>query len=251
MLSLLLLTATLQSPEVIHATIDGVDRRATIFAPTVPSANPPVVFAFHGHGGSDESAAQRMNIQAAWPQAVVVYLCGLPIASAGDPTGQAKGWLVERSETNRDVKLFDAVYARVMPEYHCDKRKAFAMGFSMGAMFVYPLWSLRGDKFAACASIEGCLLESMPLSPKPFFMTIGDKDNIVPTEIQYDTLKTVKQANGASSTSQPFAEKGNLFTGKAPTVLWTYEGGHSYPPECIPAMVQFFRQIADQVDKGR
>ena len=46
-------------------TVDGVQRQALVFAPApATNAHPvPLVFAFHGHGGSMQAAAQGMHLR--------------------------------------------------------------------------------------------------------------------------------------------------------------------------------------------
>ena len=52
-------------------TVDGVQRQALVFAPApvlTTNAQPiPLVFAFHGHGGTAKAAAQVMHLQTLWP----------------------------------------------------------------------------------------------------------------------------------------------------------------------------------------
>jgi poly(3-hydroxybutyrate) depolymerase len=56
-------------------TVDGVVRHALVFVPAQASTNPsPVVFAFHGHGGSMQNAARSFAYQREWPEAIVVSL---------------------------------------------------------------------------------------------------------------------------------------------------------------------------------
>ena len=60
-------------------TVDGVEREALVYLPSTASkSNPPVIFAFHGHGGNMHFAARGMTFQDHWPQAIVVYPQGLP-----------------------------------------------------------------------------------------------------------------------------------------------------------------------------
>src|SRR5262249_8227617 len=82
--------------EVMSWTVDGVARRALVFAPTAPTTagggKVPLVFAFHGHGGNMRGAARTMAFQEAWPEALVVYMQGLPTPSKIDPQGRLPGW---------------------------------------------------------------------------------------------------------------------------------------------------------------
>src|SRR6478672_9728200 len=66
-------------PTTTKWTVDGVEREALVFLPSVSSkSKPPVIFAFHGHGGNMHFAARGMAFQNFWPEAIVVYPQGLP-----------------------------------------------------------------------------------------------------------------------------------------------------------------------------
>src|SRR5215471_1842588 len=84
-------------------TVDGATRTALVFAP--PQANGvaahklPLVFAFHGHGGSSQTAAVGMHLQTVWPEAIIVYPQGLKTPSRIDPAGNQYGWQTQRGQT--------------------------------------------------------------------------------------------------------------------------------------------------------
>src|SRR5687767_7093788 len=67
--------------------VDGVLREALVFAPA--EAKPaPVVFAFHGHGGTAGHASRTMAFQKLWPEAIIVYPQGLKTPGViTDPAG--------------------------------------------------------------------------------------------------------------------------------------------------------------------
>lgn len=59
--------------------VDGVVREALICVPPeAKSEATPIVFAYHGHGGSIHNAARTFGYHTLWPEAMVVYLQGLP-----------------------------------------------------------------------------------------------------------------------------------------------------------------------------
>ena len=80
--------ASAAEPLTLTWTIDGVSRQALVFPPgaTAAAAKAPIVFGFHGHGGTMQSA-RLMGFQQLWPEAVVVYMQGLPTPSRVDPRG--------------------------------------------------------------------------------------------------------------------------------------------------------------------
>ena len=61
--------------------------------PKAKEVESPVVFAFHGHGGTMRHAAATFGYHKVWPEAVVVYMQGLPTPGAiTDPEGKRPGW---------------------------------------------------------------------------------------------------------------------------------------------------------------
>src|ERR1051326_4735523 len=74
--------------------VDGVVREALVYAPAkAKSEASPVVFAFHGHGGSMSNAARQFGYHRLWPEAIVVYMQGLNTPGRlTDPEGQKAGW---------------------------------------------------------------------------------------------------------------------------------------------------------------
>ena len=224
--------------------VDGVERTAMVFAPTVPSKNPPVVFAFHGHMGTSRQASRSFEIQKEWPNALVVYPQGLPTPSQlVDPQGRFPGWALEAADSNRDLRFFDHLYREVMQRYHPDLKHVFAMGHSNGGAFVYTLWAARPTVFAGFASAEAAGARKFTLTPKPIFVTIGRRDEIVRPAIQRASFNTVQKVNQDSGTGTQFGPKGTLCPGTAPSVLWEYDGGHTFPRDSVPWMVSFFRSL--------
>ena len=71
----------------------------------------PLVFVWHGHGGSSRGAARQFRIHQHWPTAIVVYPQGLPTpAKLVDPKGLRSGWQSDGdAKTNRDLLFFDVM----------------------------------------------------------------------------------------------------------------------------------------------
>src|ERR1044071_4508407 len=70
-------------------TVNGVTREALVYAPASAKTKPtPIVFAFHGHGGSMHNAARSFGYHDLWPEAIVVYPQGLNTpGQLTDPAG--------------------------------------------------------------------------------------------------------------------------------------------------------------------
>jgi len=185
----------------------------------------------------------RAHFENLWPEAIIVYPQGLPTTIQG-LSQLAPGWEIDVKESNRDIKLFDALRKDMLARYNGDPNHVFAFGFSNGAFFMYTLWSLRGSQLAGIGSSEGCMLETMKLAPpKPFFMTISSDDTNVPVELQKQALDQVKATDGSTGGGSAYGDKGELFKGQQPVVLWSFTGGHEYPLDSLPTMIRLFSDI--------
>lgn len=226
--------------EVVDFQVDGASRQALIYSPSVKSAHPPIVFGFHGHGGNMRNAARSFQMHEVWPEAVVVYMQGVP--SSGnivDKEGKKSGWQFQAGEyKDRDLKFFDAAYDRVTKEFGVDKKKVYAMGHSNGGAFTYLLWSQRGDKLAAVGpSGAVAAVYRGQLKPKPAFIVMGEQDQLVRPIAQRVGIRYVQNLNGASGEVKSGVLKGT----KADLGLYIYPGDHTYPKEANKLMVEFFK----------
>jgi polyhydroxybutyrate depolymerase len=134
--------------------VNGVPREALVRVPDkIPAGGAPLVFAFHGHGGTMGHAARSFPIHEQWPEAIVVYPQGLPTAGQlTDPKGERSGWQGRAGmEGDRDLKFFDVMLADMKQRYAVDARRIYSTGHSNGGGFTYLLWAERGEVFAAMA----------------------------------------------------------------------------------------------------
>jgi polyhydroxybutyrate depolymerase len=245
-LTLLLLPAA--DPQPTDWTIDGVPRQALVVAPAKPPAAPPLVFAFHGHGGSMQTAARGHHIHTLWPEAVVVYPQGLNTPGRTDPEGKHPGWQHDVGEQgDRDLKFFDAVLATMKEKYHIDERRVYSTGHSNGAQFTYLLAVARPGVFAAIAPSAGgaaALLRPSGYRPVPVFHAAGEKDALVPFEMQKRMIERVKELNGCEATGTEWAKGCTLYKSSkgAPVVTFIHPGTHAYPAEAPALIVKFFQE---------
>ena len=74
--------------------IGDAAREALLYVPATAKTTPaPVVFAFHGHGGTMQRAAVMFHYHDLWPEAIVVYMQGLNTPGRlTDPEGKLPGW---------------------------------------------------------------------------------------------------------------------------------------------------------------
>lgn len=246
--ALALLPIAQRSPELVTLDIDGVTRRANVYAPAgaVPKAGSPLVFGFHGHGGNMRQAARSFRIHERWPEATVVYMEGLPSAGRTDPEGVRNGWQISFNDLGgRDLKFFDAMLARVKKDHRIDASRIYAMGHSNGGRFSYVLWAARGDVFAAFgpsgSPATGLLFR---MKAKPVYHIAGEKDPLVSYDSQkstIDRLRTMLDCDPSKVKKEGYL---TLEPGANGLELATYihPGGHEYPQAAVPPMIEFFKR---------
>jgi polyhydroxybutyrate depolymerase len=133
-------------------TVGTEARTYKLFIPTGYSASTPMplLFAWHGLGGSGTLARQYFRIeQAAANKAVIVYPDALPLANQGNQTG----WNL--SATGNDFAFFDAMLKEVSASLCIDTNRVFSAGHSFGAMMTNALGCYRGDVLRAIAPVAG------------------------------------------------------------------------------------------------
>lgn len=240
------LLITAPAPEVKTIKVDGVEREALISAPNSTKAA-PLVFAFHGYGGNMRRAADSFRLHEHWPEAVVVYMQGLPSLKPRDPSNQRPGWDVMRPPAdNRDVKFVDALLTDLKKSYKIDEKQVFAMGHSNGGRFSYLLWAERGNTFSAfsmCGS-NSVGFDNM-LKPKSAFLIAGLNDSTVPFANQQKTaslLKDLLKVDAALDRS-PGGYKSYKGAGNLALATYFHSGGHEYPADAGKMVVDFFRGL--------
>src|SRR5688500_1798573 len=97
---------------------DAGERRALVHLPADAATPAPLVFAFHGHGGTSERAATMFRVHELWPEAVVVYPQGVPTPGRlSDPEGKRNGWQKAAGDHgDRDLAFFDAMFRSLVDE---------------------------------------------------------------------------------------------------------------------------------------
>jgi polyhydroxybutyrate depolymerase len=232
--------------ERITVTVDGVTREALVHVPERPATNgSPVVFVFHGHGGSMRNAARSFALERHWPEAIVVYPQGLPTpGQLTDPEGRRSGWQAAPGlQGDRDLKFFDALLAHLKSRHSLDPRRLYATGHSNGGGFTYLLWAERGETFAAVAPSAAVARYAQRLKPKPALHLAGEKDGLVKFSWQQQMMQTIRKVNGCVETGQPWAANATLYPSPqgTPVVTFIHPGGHEFPADGPALIVKFFR----------
>ena len=232
-------------------TVAGASRTALISVPraTRPETGWPVVFVFHGHGGTSAQASRSFRIHDAWPEALVIYPQGVPtVGQVTDPEGRLPGWQhVPGGEDDRDLRFFDAMLVWAKETHRIDSTRVFAAGHSNGGSMVYTLWAARGAALAGVAPSSSIFRPDVVRSatPKPVFIVAGRQDALVPFRSQELSLNRVLALNQAKATAEPKPDGTRRHTSSAGSDVVTliHEGGHQLPATAGVMMSEFFKSI--------
>lgn len=228
--------------------VDGVKREALVFAPTKKtSGKVPLVFDFHGHGGTARNAARMHHIHETWSEALVVYMQGLNTPGRlTDPEGKRTGWqATPGDQKDRDLKFFDEVLASMKKDYSIDEDRIYATGHSNGGAFTYLLWAKRGEVFAAFAPVAAPAGPYFAdAKPKPLFHGASEKDPLVNIALQQRTIERVKKLNGTGDKGTDWAKGCLQYSSKngPPVVVYLHDEGHKYPQPTPELIVKFFQE---------
>lgn len=231
--------------------VGGIDRTAHVAAPTapVPANGSPLVFVFHGHGGTSAHSARTFAIHTSWPEAVVIYAQGLPTPGRmTDPEGRKPGWQhAPGGEGDRDLKFVDAMLDWARARFRIDASRVYAAGHSNGGTFTYVLWVARGDVFAAFAPSASVFRKDLisGARPKPALIIMGEKDELVPPNAQRFSLSAVLRLNQASQSGEPWSGRHAVRHASrvgAATVAYVHPGDHTMPADAGEMMARFFKE---------
>ena len=228
--------------------VGGVTRTAVLVVPTDLSHPAPLVFAFHGHGGSGANFDRKIDIDGLWPDAIVIYPDGLPgHKGITDPDGDLPGWQVAPGgEGDRDLAFYDTMLAALRAKLPVDGDRIYVMGHSNGSAFTSLLLNQRGDAIAATANMSSqpgaLLLASDPV--RSMFMSMGMTDPIVPFAQQQRSIPLAEQKLGVDPATAVVDGYLRSEHGPGNVELDTYvhPAGHEVPAEVPKLVVAFFQR---------
>jgi len=238
--------------------VGNTKREALVHLPTGGSGQAPVIFAFHGHGGTDLGFSEKA-FELDWPEAIVVYPQGLPTKSRSDNDGRNSGWQHDVGEVNsktgvadQDLKFVDAMLSTFKSKYNANSSLVFAHGWSNGGEFVYDvLWAARADKFAALSPAGAAVGTTNGKKGMPMIQVAGTNDQSVRFSSQEQSSKEVRTLDKCSSNGTEWVTGRNGLLGTHYSssiddnvVFLQYDGDHNYPYTIPPIIVDFFKEVA-------
>ena len=234
--------------QVVSFNVAGVRRTAVLVVPSDLTKPAPLVFAFHGHGGSGASFDRKFKIEQLWPAAIVVYPDGL-IGHKGrtDPEGKKPGWQIAVGEDgDRDLAFYDVMLTTLRSKLSVDTNRLYVLGHSNGSAFTSLLLNQRGRTIAATAnsSAQPSATELASDPVRSMFMSMGMRDPIVPYENQRKAIPIAERKLGVDPAKTTTRGYLSIEHGRGHLELDTYvhPGGHA-PPAVVPGLiVEFFRR---------
>jgi polyhydroxybutyrate depolymerase len=230
-------------------TVDGVTREALAHVPAkIDAGGAPLVFAFHGHGGSMKQASRSFHLHEVWQAAIVVYPQGLPtVGQLTDPEGKRAGWQGRAGiGGDRDLKFFDVMLADLRLKYRVNDKRIYSTGHSNGGGFTYLLWAERGEFFAAFAPSASLLGKGyQKFTPKPVLHLGCTSDPLVKFSWQAQMIDYVLKLNGCGP-RRPEATGYTVYPSSkgAEVAVYLHDGGHKYPPAGPELIAKFFQAHA-------
>ena len=234
-------------PQTLEWTVAGVIRKALVYIPASAKTKPtPIIFAYHGHGGTMQHMYNGRRFDKLWPEAIFICPQGLKTVGAlTDPEGKLPGWQMAADTSNSDLKFFDAMLQTLKKDYKIDDKRIYVTGHSNGGGFTYLLWAMRGDVFAAVAPSSAVAAKLMPLlKPKPALHIMGETDPLVKPTWQRMTCNYLLKLNKCQQTGQKISEYATEYPSVigTPFVWYLHPGGHVYPNEADAVVIDFFKK---------
>jgi polyhydroxybutyrate depolymerase len=247
----------------------GHNRRFIVVTPSHPKAgeNLPLVFFFHGAGGSALQATRTYG----WAEKAesehffAVFPEGLPVRPDGVGSFLLNPhiWRDEREGMQKrgvdDVRFFEDLLNKIEDVLPVDPKRVYVTGFSNGAGMTFTLGSHFSDRIAAIAPVSSQSFVHIDTlaRPLPVYYLAGTADPLVPyhggeSKLPWgqvrnmppvqESVDTWAKLDGCPAEPQVMGEEGGVRVlrygpgkGNAEVVFTTVEGnGHHWPGTIEP-----------------
>jgi len=191
----------------------------------------PIVFTYHGLGGSIEGMLDSENLLDEANRTGHIIIA----PQAMDRGGQAAWDPIGAPRINQDVVLFDVLLTCVSEQYAIDPQRVHVTGMSLGGIFSGTLVTTRSDVLASAAPFSGGLMNPKVdgWEPIPTVVSWGGEDDISNGQ-DFNAL--------AATMMDSLSEDGHF------TVGCDHGLGHSLAAEMWPYAFRFFLDHPKGVD---
>ena len=232
-------------------TSNSKTREYYLILPTSYNASKPypVVIMLHGMIATAEMALSWFKeIPTNMPDAIYIAPQGLKhVEQGGGANGnEVTGWANVDGE---DIQFMKDLLGAAQKDYCVDTQRAFAVGFSYGAMFSYAIGCELGGIFRAIAPMSGAIMSGCKLSGNPVAMwgSHGISDSLVPIASGRQARDKILQQNHCGSQTTPVDPSPCVaYQGcdEGYPVTWCeWDGDHNRPPFGNSAVAAFFKQF--------
>lgn len=142
----------------------------------------PLVFNFHGFGGS---ASEYMNYAdmraiAESDTFILVYPQGSCLDGSSHWNASLPGG--DNKSDADDFGFVEAMINQISLDYNVDSERVYACGYSNGGMFAYGLANYKSNLIAAVGSVSGTILDfdGSTSHPMPIIHLHGTSDGVIP-----------------------------------------------------------------------
>lgn len=201
-----------------------------LYIPTTytPGTAMPVMFAFHGAGGTGTSPAAAQAARSDWGS-VAASNDFIVIAQAS--TGSGGGWLA-----GNDSAILNAIITDAFGAYNIEQDRIYAWGFSAGGHFLHALALQNANFFAAygvnagvLAALAGSNAPASAARKIPVDIHIGSTDQLLPYAQQDKTA--FQSAGWTLGTNLYYTEfsGGHTYTTTHLSQIWNNLKNHTLP----------------------
>ncbi|MBX3458490.1 MAG: hypothetical protein KF696_00840 [Planctomycetes bacterium] len=193
-----------------------------------PSTPMPVLFGFHGAGGSGTAPAAAQQVRNDW---ATVAATGNFIVVAQAATGSGGGWV-----PSTDTDILNSILTDVLGAYNIEQKRIYAWGFSAGAHYAHALCLNNSGYFAAYGISAGALQAlagtSAPAAAArkiPCSLYVGNSDPLQPN-VNSDR-QTFLNAGWTLNTNLWYTEfsGGHTYSTSHLSAIWGHIGSHTLP----------------------
>lgn len=219
--------------------VAGVERTFVLRLP--PDYDPtrayPLVFAWHGLGGSGAGAQRYFGIDGlGQSDAILVYPDALALESQNGQTGWDLGF------DGSDFAFFDALLGALETNYCIDRDRIFSTGHSFGGYMSNALGCGRGDVLRAIAPVAGGgpWSQNLCVGSVDVWLTHGTEDKTVEFDQGEFSRDVWIERNACGTTTTP-TEPSPCVRYDGCEVVWCPHGGeHEWPDFAGAAIWAYF-----------